>query len=80
MLDGRTAVMNENGEDVTACFLKGAETVYEMTRRWCITKAFLKAKSPSCGITAIVRDGDRVPGSGVTAALLKRHDIELIEI
>jgi len=80
VLNGNAAVINENGEDVTACFLKGAETTFEMIYRWCITKAFLKAKSPSCGITAIIRNGETVAGTGVTAALLKHHDIELIEI
>lgn len=80
VINGASTVVNEKGENVTEYFLKGAETAYEIICRWKITKAFLKSKSPSCGITSIKRNGCIIHGSGVTAALLKRNNIELVEI
>lgn len=69
VLDGRAAVICRNGVDVTEAFLKGARQVLEIARRQNIGRAFLKARSPSCGVQK----------QGVTAMLLKRNGIELEE-
>lgn len=80
VLDGRARVVDANGEDVTEPFLRGAQATLALARAVGARRAILKARSPSCGVGAI-RDGNfsgRVrPGDGVTAALLRRHGIEV---
>jgi len=80
VLRGKARVVNERGEDVTACFLRGAEAAAALAERWGLRRAFLKARSPSCGVTAVKRKGNLVPGRGVTAALLARRGIDLVEV
>lgn len=71
-------VMDRSGRDVTDAFTLGAARTLEIARSRGITVAVLKERSPSCGVTAIY-DGtfaDRlIPGSGVTAALLRANGI-----
>lgn len=70
-LAGRSYVINSVGEDVTSLFVAGAQAVLQIARLTGATEAFLKEKSPSCGVTCI-KNGDKdITGSGVTAALLK---------
>jgi len=83
VLDGRARVMAQDGSDRTAEFIEGAQKTLEAARRCGATRAYLKAKSPSCGcgriydgtFSVVLRGGD-----GVTAALLKRHGIDVIEV
>jgi uncharacterized protein YbbK (DUF523 family) len=66
-------VVNVAGEDVTAAYRRGAEAAVEVARAVGARRAVLKARSPSCGSTAVY-DGTfsrrLVPGRGVTAAAL----------
>ena len=74
-------VVNAEGVDVTAQYQKGAEEALRLCQMLGITKAVLKAKSPSCGkgevydgtFTKTLRKGD-----GVTASLLQKHGIEVL--
>jgi len=78
VLDGRARVMTAAGEDVTAAYLRGAECALTVVRRYGITTAILKQRSPSCGSTCIydgTHSGKLKAGRGVTAALLRRHDV-----
>jgi len=83
VLDGRARVRAEKGEDRTAEFLRGAHATLEIAKRCGAQRAYLKAKSPSCGcgriydgtFTGTLRSGD-----GVTTALLKRNGIQVIEV
>lgn len=70
VLDGRARVINQDGTDVTKQFLAGAAAVLQIAQAQDIRLALLKARSPSCGLTSQL---------GVTAALLLRHGIRLIE-
>lgn len=70
VLQGRARVVTVDGIDVTNAFLSGARAVLKIARDQNITLALLKAKSPSCGLTPMV---------GVTAALLERHGIRVVE-
>lgn len=70
VIAGKAKVITHSGEDVTACFIKGARQCLAIANAQNIKTAFLKAKSPSCGLT---------PQTGVTAALLKQNGIEVIE-
>ena len=66
-------VVNIAGEDVTAAYRRGAEAAVALARAVGATRAVLKARSPSCGSSAVY-DGTfsrrLVPGQGVTAAAL----------
>ena len=80
VLAGRSHVLNAAGEDVTRRFLKGARATLAMVKRGGITRAILKSKSPSCGSGTIRRHSRHARGWGVTAALLRDHGIEVVEV
>lgn len=71
-------VVTESGADVTAQYQKGAETALLLAEAAGCRAAILKANSPSCGCGQIY-DGSfshrKVPGDGVTAALLKSRGL-----
>ena len=74
------SVRTAAGADVTHHFFRGAERALQMAQQYGIRVAVLKDGSPSCG-TAVVFDGSfsgkRVPGTGVTTALLKAHGVRV---
>lgn len=80
VLDGAAQVLTVNGEDVSAAFLAGAQQALALAlvRRHGIRVAVLKAGSPSCG-NRLTYDGTfagvKVPGQGVTTALLRREGV-----
>jgi uncharacterized protein YbbK (DUF523 family) len=65
VLNGKARVVNREGIEVTAQFIKGAEEVLKLARLVGAKRAILKEKSSSCG------------EEGVTAALLRREGIEV---
>ena len=73
-------VINQDGEDVTDSYLKGAELAFNICLYLKIKKVILKEKSPSCG-SKIIYDGSfshkEIPGNGVTAEYLKKKGIEV---
>ena len=73
-------VVNDLDEDKTDEFNRGADLALNICLYLKITKAILKERSPSCGVHSIY-DGTFshkvIPGSGVTATLLKRKGIEV---
>lgn len=80
VLAGSARVSDRAGTDVTALFIAGAEAVLALAVKHGAKAAVLKARSPSCGVREIYDgtfSGRRVPGRGVTAALLARNGIEL---
>jgi uncharacterized protein YbbK (DUF523 family) len=80
VLDGQASVITTEGEDVSAQFLSGAFQALELVQQHGIRIAILKANSPSCG-NRLTYDGTfsgvKVSGEGVTAALLKRHGVQV---
>jgi len=80
VLNGKAGILNEKGEDVTAAFIRGANIALELVKRFSIRVAILKEKSPSCGSTSIY-DGSftrkRIPGQGVTTALLRKNGVKV---
>lgn len=80
VLNGKARVINENGEDYSEQFLKGAAAVLRMAKELNPELIILKSKSPSCGIGEIY-DGSfgrsLKQGHGVTAALLKQANFRL---
>lgn len=71
-------VCMKDGADVTGAYNAGAEETLRIARTLGAKKAVLKAKSPSCG-KGLIYDGtftgNKIPGSGVTAALLMKHGV-----
>ena len=78
--EGRAQVLTAEGEDFTSAFLDGARQALALVQRHHIRIAILKANSPSCG-NLLTYDGTfsgvKVSGEGVTAALLKRHGVQV---
>lgn len=59
---------------------RGAQQTLALAQRFGCTAALLKQRSPSCGKGEIYDGtftGTRVPGDGVTAALLSAHGIRV---
>lgn len=80
VLNGQCVVQGEQGEVVTSEFIQGANEIIKIVEMVKITAAILKERSPSCGVNYIY-DGSfshRIKsGQGVTAALLKEHNIHI---
>lgn len=80
VLAGRSKVIDEAGNDVTTQFIKGAIEAEKLAAFFHIKKAYLKDKSPSCGVGKIYRNENLATGSGVCAALLLQKNIELMPV
>ena len=80
VIAGQAKVLTRDGSDVTDYFLSGAKQALALCRQHDIRIAVLTESSPSCGSSSIY-DGSfshhAIPGSGVTAALLKQHSIRV---
>jgi uncharacterized protein YbbK (DUF523 family) len=78
VLNGRARVLRRPGDDLTSFFLRGARLALEAAIEAGAPLAVLKDGSPSCA-TSRIYDGSfrgvAVPGSGVTATLLREHGI-----
>jgi uncharacterized protein YbbK (DUF523 family) len=73
VLAGRDRVVTDSGVDVAHAFVRGAEGALDLCRAHGITRAFLKARSPSCGSCQTHVANRLVEGRGVTAELLARN-------
>ena len=80
VLEGRSRVINEVDADVTAQFIKGTTETERLVTLFNIKKAYLKSKSPSCGVGKIYHNKNLVTGNGVCATMLLQKNIELISI
>ncbi len=80
VLDGRSAVIAEDGTDVTIQFLRGASEVLRVAKELGIKRFYLKDKSPSCGAGRIYIRDKLAKGNGVCAAALLRAGIEVIPV
>lgn len=70
VLSGKASVVTKSGMDVTQHFINGAHQTALLARLQQIDGAYLKARSPSCSVSAPM---------GVTAALLSQLGIPLQE-
>lgn len=75
VLERRARVVNADGVDVTENFIRGAEEVLALAKRFGVKKAIMKSGSPSCGVGWISVGETRREGDGVTTALLRREGI-----
>lgn len=70
VLAGKARVLSRSGIDLTEDFIRGAGQILQIARSQHIDGVFLKARSPSCGVTGRM---------GVTAALLHAEGFQLTE-
>lgn len=80
VLAGRARVKTKDGRDVTDQYLTGARIALKVAQDNQVAVAFLKQKSPACGTKLVYNgqfDGTKIPGQGVTAALLTQHGIQV---
>jgi uncharacterized protein YbbK (DUF523 family) len=77
VLEDSQRVVTDAGHDVTEAFVEGARGALERCRERDIRRAYLKERSPSCGVHSTHVDGALVEGPGVTAAMLARAGIEV---
>jgi len=80
VIAGVARVRTRAGEDVSDCFIAGAERTLELCRQQQVIAAVLSEASPSCG-SGRIYDGSftrrSIAASGVTTALLRQHGIEV---
>ena len=82
VLDGRAHLVDEHGRDVTHQFVRGATKARDAARAAGSSLAILKARSPSCGIGQTYDgtfSGSLREGDGVTAAMLRREGLEVVD-
>ena len=77
VLAGHARVLTEDGRDVTSAFRAGAEGALAAARHEGVRRAYLKERSPSCGVCSTHVAGECVPGPGITAALLRWAGIDV---
>ena len=80
VLDGTARIVTGTNTDVTAAFVRGATLASEAAQARSVRLAILKEGSPSCGSSRIADgsfSGAKVPGRGVTAALLERAGVRV---
>ena len=74
-------VVDFSGGDVSAAFRLGAERVLQIAVKYGVELAILKERSPSCG-SRMIYDGSfsgrKIPGQGITAALLRKNGITVV--
>ena len=74
-------VITKDGRDVTAAYHRGAQEAWKLAKLFGCDIAILKARSPSCGAQGIYDGtftGTVIPGSGVTAELLRDAGIRVL--
>ena len=79
VLKGKARVVNAQGQDVTAQFIKGAKETLKIVRLNNIKKVIFKEGSPSCGTKRCIRR-EKQSGPGVTTAILQKEGIEVVGI
>lgn len=74
-------VITKDGRDVTDAYHRGAQETMKLAKLFGCDTAILKARSPSCGAQGIYDGtftGTVIPGSGVTAELLRDVGIRVL--
>jgi len=80
VLEKKASVVNSGHKNVTKNFVVGAHETLRIAKITRAKKAFLKEKSPSCGVERIKRHGAEINGSGVSAALLMQEGLEVFGV
>ena len=73
-------VITKSGKDITENFKRGAKETLKIAKSYNISKAILKARSPSCGYGEIYDgtfSGKVKKGNGITSVLLSEAGIKI---
>ena len=82
VLKRNSKVISCENKDVTKNFIQGAEETLKIAKEHNVKTAILKAGSPSCGYKKIYDGtflGNKIQGMGVTAAILNKENIALLD-
>lgn len=79
LLDGTARLIDAEGRDVSAAFLRGAQETLLLCLCLGVEEVLLKANSPSCGLSQVHDQDGLREGRGVTAALISRHGLRVRE-
>ncbi|MDW7675896.1 MAG: DUF523 domain-containing protein [Bacillota bacterium] len=80
ILDNKGNANTKENKVLTDAFIKGAYETLKLAKACKSKVAILKENSPSCGVHSIYNgnfDNNKIPGQGVTAALLKRNGLTI---
>jgi len=80
MLNGRAQMMESDGRDVTQSYVLAAWLALQTAQSHGCRFAIMTDGSPTCGSQNVYDgsfSGEKVPGEGVAAALLRQHGIEV---
>lgn len=81
VINGKRCAIDNEGNDLTENFERGALEVLNLAKNLNINKAILQPRSPSCGVNKIYSgnfDNKLVDGNGILAELLKQNGIDVL--
>ena len=81
VINGKRYAIDNEGNDLTENFERGALEVLNLAKNLNINKAILQPRSPSCGVNKIYSgnfDNKLVDGNGILAELLKQNGIDAL--
>lgn len=81
VINGKRYAIDNEGNDLTENFERGALEVLNLAKNLNINKAILQPRSPSCGVNKIYSgnfDNKLVDGNGILAELLKHNGIDAL--
>lgn len=81
VINGKRYAIDNEGNDLTENFERGALEVLNLAKNLNINKAILQPRSPSCGVNKIYSgnfDNKLVDGTGILAELLKQNGIDVL--
>lgn len=83
VLSGKARVLDKEGSDITEAFIGGSMKALDICIKNGVTRAYLQARSPSCGFGRVYDgtfSGTLIDGNGVLAELLLQNGIEVIAV
>lgn len=81
VINGKRYAIDNEGNDLTENFERGALEVLNLAKNLNINRAILQPRSPSCGVNKIYSgnfDNKLVDGNGILAELLKQNGIDVL--
>lgn len=81
VINGKRYAIDNEGNNLTENFERGALEVLNLAKNLNINKAILQPRSPSCGVNKIYSgnfDNKLVDGNGILAELLKQNGIDVL--
>ena len=81
VINGKRNAIDNEGNDLTENFERGALEVLNLAKNLNINKAILQPRSPSCGVNKIYSgnfDNKLVDGNGILTELLKQNGIDVL--